>query len=643
MGWDEGLLTKQKIAASHVGCHARVLAGPGTGKTFTLCRRIAYLVNECNVSPEQILALTFTRSAAYELRQRVSETLNSNSKGISRISTLHSFALRQLLKNAHIITAVPTPLRIAGDWEERYIIEEDLKRMLSASLKDIRYKLAQLSSDWQTLTADEDDWETRYPDPEFLGAWREHRKTYGYMLRAELVYQLKKVLEQNPGFTLEQSFQHTLVDEYQDLNRCDLAVIRAISKTNIEIFACGDDDQSIYGFRFAHPEGIRRFNKDYSPCELLDLDYCRRCDRNILKLGLFVASLDTKRIPKSLKPMPDATDGEVKILWFDDEDQESASIAIICKHLIEAKSYSPKDILVLLRNDRYGVFSGPLKEALTIQGIPVASRTDELDPIDQPEGQKLLALLHLCVNPLDSLALRTLLEIRDNNIGSKTIQGAYDLAVRQGLTFAVAMRHIKDSPDLLPRLGSRLSNELTSIESLLAKLPTSPTQPEELTTFISDAAELVVQETEQRDNIIKYLGEVLEKSGAKKLDELLSNIFASLGDKEQEIDSDSVNILTMHKAKGLTADAVFIVAAEDEHIPGDRVGQEVDDERRLLYVSLTRARHSLFLTYCRMRKGRQRFSGRNSGHSRRHLTEFLTDSPISPESGTAYVRTLYEQ
>ncbi|MCJ7807532.1 MAG: ATP-binding domain-containing protein, partial [Dehalococcoidia bacterium] len=151
------------------------------------------------------------------------------------------------------------------------------------------------------------------------------------------------------------------------------------------------------------------------------------------------------------------------------------------------------------------------------------------------------------------------------------------------------------------------------------------------------------QETEQRENIIKYMGEVIEKSGAKKLDELLSNIFASLGDKEQEIDSDSVNILTMHKAKGLTADAVFIVAAEDEYIPGERVGQEVDDERRLLYVSLTRARHSLFLTYCRMRKGRQRFSGRSSGNPRRHLTEFLTDSPISPESGTAYIRTLHEQ
>lgn len=125
---------------------------------------------------------------------------------------------------------VPRPLRIADDWEERNIIEEDIKRILNTDIRTVRKKFNQLSSDWQTLVVEEEGWDLNYPDPQFLGVWRQHREIYGYMLRSELVYQLKKSLEQNPDFTLEQSYQQILVDEYQDLNRCDLAVVKALTE-----------------------------------------------------------------------------------------------------------------------------------------------------------------------------------------------------------------------------------------------------------------------------------------------------------------------------------------------------------------------------------------------------------------------------
>src|SRR5262249_21229099 len=155
--------------------------------------------------------------------------------------------------------------RIADDWEERHIILEDLKLLLQLERVDqARELLNQLSADWQSLTADQADWNQRFPDPRFLGAWQEHRTIFGYTLRAELVYRLKRALEQRRAFDLGRQPSHLIVDEYQDLNRCDLAVIAELARRGAELFVAGDDDQSIYGFRKAHPPGIRRFPQEYN-------------------------------------------------------------------------------------------------------------------------------------------------------------------------------------------------------------------------------------------------------------------------------------------------------------------------------------------------------------------------------------------
>ena len=326
MPWDTDLTDEQKKAASHSGCHACLLAGPGTGKTYAISRRIVYLITEAGISYKKILALTFTRAATQGLRQQILKVLDIT-KGKPQVSTLHSFALKQLLKNASAVTTVPRPLRIADDWEERHIIEEDIKKLLGIqNLHIIQDKFEQLSSDWQTLEAEKKDWEESHPDPAFIGAWQDHRKIFGYMLRSELVYQLKKTIEQNPDFTFEQPYEHVLVDEYQDLNSCDLAVIRKLTEAGGELFATGDDDQSIYGFRYANPEGIRRFEDDYQPCDILNLELCMRCDKKILQLGEFVANLDYKRISKALEPAPAKEEGEVHVLHFPNQVEEARSM-----------------------------------------------------------------------------------------------------------------------------------------------------------------------------------------------------------------------------------------------------------------------------------------------------------------------------
>jgi len=191
MTWNDNLLDDQIDAASFYGSHARLLAGPGTGKTLSLTRRVLFLINEKEVDPSKITVLTFTRAAA-ELKNRIKNELDDESS-LPHISTIHSFALKLLLKNP-ARERLSQPLRIANDYEEEVIIKREIKSILGLThIKEVDNLFNQLSADWETLSAELDGWADRFPDPRFLGAWQEHRSIYGYVLRSELVYQLKKL------------------------------------------------------------------------------------------------------------------------------------------------------------------------------------------------------------------------------------------------------------------------------------------------------------------------------------------------------------------------------------------------------------------------------------------------------------------
>ncbi len=625
MAWDSDLSNAQVKAASYIGGHARLLAGPGTGKTRCLTRRIAYLIIDSGISPSDILATTFTRSAAFELRKEVSEAIGNNIGKVPRISTLHSFSLRQLLRNAPI-SDLPYPLRIADDYEEREIIIEELRVLLNRRVKEIKSLFARLSADWQTLKADQRGWESQFPDPQFVDAWREHRKIYGYTLRAELVYQLKKALL-NPDFQLEGPPHYLLVDEYQDLNPCDLAVVRAIVARGAELYGAGDDDQSIYGFRKAYPQGIRNFNEDYKPSTDLVLEVCRRCDRKILDFAQYVARQDRQRIKKTLIPAKDAEEGVVKLSGFANQGDEARGISRICKSLLDCSEYAPEDILILLRSDYQRRFSTPIRSALEQEQIPAETLENPTASLDEPSGREVLCTLRLLENPQDDLAWRTLLQIRPNQIGKETLSHLYEIARSQSIRFYNAIDLVVQGQQQIPR-AAILQIEFQNIKEHLQMLQ-SKEQGVELADFIKMLTREIVADDNERDAVKDCLNGIVTLTNAQDIKELLTSLQTSLGMYEQNpSDSGKVRIMTMHQAKGLTSPVVIIAAAEDEYIPGRAIGLEMDDERRLLYVSLTRAKHHLYITYCNRRGGQQRRTGRNAGMLNRHLTQFLRDIPI---------------
>ena len=577
MAWDDGLSPDQRTAASHANGNARLLAGPGTGKTKTLTGRVLFLIEVSGVEPRKIVALTFTRAAAFELRDRINKELAGKYADRPTVATLHSYALRNLLHNAARIDALPQPVRIADDWEERHIVLEDLKRLMGGetSVDDVRNKLRDLSADWNTLGIEGDPAQQK-ADAKFVGAWREHRGLYGYTLRDELVYELKRALQRRGDLELVPPTEHLLVDEYQDLNACDAAVIEAIRQRGAKVYGAGDDDL---------------------------------------------------------------------LLRFGDQSEEADGVASLCRHLIDNVQHKPDDILILLRNDRYSKFSKPLAAALKTAGVPYKLKVNDETPLDIDEGRTALSFLRLSLFKYDGLAWRTLLMVSQKGLGDGAFRALYDTARAAG----VSVGQLLTEKDLtgIPRFGAKLQAARTGIlQQLLAagamlEAPTDGSPVPPLFERVTGVFNAVVKDADECAKMLEYVKMVITESDATTAAELLQALSAADSETEQAIVPGAVNILTMHRAKGLTARTVIVVAAEDEYIPGRQEGTPAeDDERRLLYVSLSRARERLVVTYTDQRTGEQRHTGRTSGEKIRNLTRYLQDAPVEPKNGNTYVQKL---
>lgn len=629
---------EQLQAVQHTASHARLLAGPGTGKTFVLSKKVEHLLLHEHIPAASILVLTFTRAAASELRERISKYVGR--EVLPEVSTLHSFALKYLLHNSgRINLPLPTPIRIADDWDENRIIYPDIKLLLNYDRVTKVHKLFHaLSANWDSFVDEPDT-----PDPKFISVWERHRRIYGYTLRAELVYRLAKALQQYGNEFALPEYKYVLLDEYQDLNPCDLAIADELSKRGAFLFVAGDDDQSIYGFRRAHPEGIRKFTADYPNAADLTLTECRRCAPEILHLAHWVIRTDLDRIDKPLNSVVDNR-GEVRVLRYDDQEKEAKGIAAISRCLINRYGYKPDDILILLRIDRNSSFSTVIKDAFSQQEIPISSNTASLDdPLSTSSGRILMSFVRLLDNPQDHLAWRTILQERkSNNLGPSRIRALYQYTIINNTTFSEALERISSEPALIdPSAGRLIQKEYGFISGLLSNM-TGITLVvdavnyvlEQLSDSITDSARL-----EELESAAQHLTKLVAEYDSPSLRDLISQIAATNSEIEQERKPEVVNILTMHKAKGLSSRVVFIVGAEDELIPGrSESGNELEDERRLFYVSLTRAREKVYITYSLRRSGAQQFSGRSISRARaRQITRFLQEAPIIPESGPDYL------
>jgi DNA helicase-2/ATP-dependent DNA helicase PcrA len=623
---------QQAILGHDPKTHARVLAGPGTGKSATLVALVNQLLS--GVEAPRVKLLTFTRAATGELAKKVSE---HPAAAAERPSTIHSFAIYVLLRNPGT-GGFPEPLRIADDWEEKEIVRRTLARRINVRADRLENLFREMAANWESLNPEQNRRVDVAERARFVGGWNEHREIYGYTLLAELPFALRNALHNHPDLEAV-GYDLLIVDEYQDLNACDLEVLRLIANRGCSIIGAGDDDQSIYSFRRAAPKGIRRFLDDYPGSGDYHLSVTQRCGSRIIDWATYVIEGDPGR-PRN-RPRLNSADGsppgEVALLSFAGEGSEADGVTRIVQRLIDVEHVPASEILVLLRGDHHGIFSGPIKERLTRLNIPVSDPGIVERVLGEEANRKMLEILRLLVNRQDSLAWASLLKLT-GGIGETFFEYVYERARENRIQFGQALldSYAVDFPDGPARSSGRAH---TLIESVLAwleahHLPDDAPEQGWGNWIVSVAGEgILPAPSEELATLLRKLDSVAEKE--EEFGRYLGQI-SPLGKDITLAESLGVRIMTMGGSKGLTVQATIIAAIEDGIVP--RPDCDLAEERRLLYVAMTRAKRFSFVTWARQRRGPTARAGAPRVAIRRRHSHFLDGGPVESEDGYAYIQ-----
>lgn len=609
-----------------------ILSGPGTGKTYRLIEYTENLLQE-GIHPSEIVILAFTRTAVREFRDRIVADLGLDEEECPEVRTLHSYSLKQILRH-NPFSDVPEPLCVADDYEERRILMEEVSSALSWPKRDVKDVMKEYQDAWSSLDADESDWSGERRRGEFMSGLQALRRDYGFVLRGELVYLLKTMLDSHPALRPVAAPDYLVVDEYQDLNRCDQKVIRHMYDAGSKLAVAGDDDQTIYeSLRKADPEGIRSFMEDYPDGRRYRMTGCHRCPENVLLYANRLILHNQRRVSKVLQSLRTDHEGEVFALEFQDQNDEASGIAKICENLIR-HGLEPHEILILL--SRFGRGFGQLYlDYLLGRSLPADYFSAKIPFLDDQQVRRAFALMRFTIQPQDALALRTWLETtprlgttsldhfrrwrRDSNL--TFIEGVERLADKD-TTNASWMAKIRSSFSDLSSHATNL-NSIESVQEKIEYVASVQAPPEtQLVDFLEDLRRMASQEDSL--DLSGMIGEIREVQVQRDLN----------------LDEASIRVMTMHSAKGLSAEAVIIPGLEDYLLPGVENPLQVEERRRLLYVSMTRSKDKLYLSHCTRRGGSQRYLGRARGRSRRRRSRFLNDMRIESQSGSSFVSNI---
>ncbi len=636
MAWDDGLSPEQRQAASHWGSSARVLAGPGTGKTRSLIQRVAYLLQEREVPPDQIVVLTFTRAAARELRERLTQHLGVLEDDLPLVCTLHSFALRTLLQY-QAQSAIIQPLRVADDYEEKHVLFHEIGQMIGKPASEVGKALRGFEATWNTLNQEHEAWQAVDFRREFEMALRSLSKFYGFTLRGELVFRLLRLLNGNPLIGQNLGVRHVLVDEYQDLNHCDQQVIARLEEFGAYLYVVGDDDQSIYHFRHAYPDGIRQFTNSRPGCGDYRLTTCHRCPTAIVNLATNLIGWDRTRVSRDLQPESSAIPGEVYALQFQGYADEADGIANICKTYVDADLLRPQDISILLsrrslaKRIAEGLEKAGLPAVVLVPIWPLGGRDDP----PKHEGRLIYCVLRLLVDQYDALAARTWMGLQ-NGVGLGTIKHIREFCRSNDRTLWDGLSSISADPTLIPR-GRIVKAHFDELSEILDELRSAETVENVLDHLVGPAKDNPGAEKAQ---VRQFLDYVIEKEQVESVDGLVQTLQTFDVEAETQLTANAVRVMTMHKAKGLSSEMVIIPALEQDLMPG-RFSEDL--ARRMMYVAMTRSRRVLIFTHSLTRTGAQSYLGTGRGQWQRQRSRFLDEMEIRSRDGRGFISNLRQR
>ncbi|MCZ6638920.1 MAG: UvrD-helicase domain-containing protein [Candidatus Dadabacteria bacterium] len=590
----------QQEAVKHPGGPLLVLAGAGSGKTRIITERISYLVKEHNVSPTNILAVTFTNKAANEMKQRVSRLAQNEAKNIW-IGTFHSTCLRILKREINKLDGYSRDFIIYDDADQIKLIRDCMVRLnIGERLLSPKHVRSQIDSA-KNNGFDPDSSELNHLDKNVLRIYslyeQELRKSNALDF-GDLLHVTVKLFEKNPEVlqNYQNQFQHILVDEYQDTNHVQYKIVELLSRKHRNIFVVGDDNQSIYGWRGADIKNILNFEKDYSDAQIIKLERNYRSTKTILEAANKLILQNKNRHDKNLWTK-NATGDQINYYEARDDKDEAKHV---CSQIgIETKNggYSNKDIAIFFRTNTQ---SRLIEEELLHKGIPykIVGGTEFYK---RTEIKDILAFLKVIANPCDEISLKRILNVPPRGIGKVTVNKLDEIAREKEISFFEAIKLALEKKLLSNSViikVERLYNLLTQLIEFSEK--------DDIVSLINHVLyktkylDMLEREEERRENI----GEILNLAAefGKERDHATLNDFLDSVSLASDLDnlienSDQVTLMTLHSAKGLEFPVVFIVGMEENLLPhfNSTMNGQVEEERRLFYVGITRAKEKLYL------------------------------------------------
>ena len=603
---------EQRQAVEQLDGPVLILAGAGSGKTRTLTYRVANLI-EHGVPAGAILALTFTNKAAKEMKNRIAQLVGEEQAGEAWISTFHSTCARILRRDIEKL-GYSRSFVIYDDEDQTAVLKEILKRLdiddKYLPLREVKSKIG----DSKNKLLSPDEW--------FARSERDHRcrqihdvmTEYEKRMKAlnaldfdDLLIRTLELLADHPPVlaAYRQRFRYVLVDEYQDTNRAQYEMVRLLTEESRNLCVVGDDDQSIYGWRGADIRNILDFEKDYPDAKVIRLEQNYRSTANILDAANQVIVHNTGRKDKQL--WTEAGEGEkIKTFCAGDERDEGAWIAD-CVRNLNVRGERLGDIAVLYRANAQ---SRVLEDMLRRAGIPYRMYGG-LRFYDRKEIKDIVAYLRVLVNPTDDISLRRIINVPKRSIGESTVQEMTAHAAANEMPLYSAL---SDLPECLGSRPRKCVTEFFLLMTLLSALKETMPLSEFIETLIEKTGLEKQYEAEHTDeaqarieNIEEFKGSVAEfvaqnPEGAT-LEAFLEQVALVTDLDQQENTGGAVTLMTLHSAKGLEFRNVFIAGLEENVFPSYRsIGDEdrLEEERRLMYVGITRARNRLYL--CRARE-----------------------------------------
>ena len=604
----EKLNDKQKEAASQIDGSILILAGAGSGKTRTITYRIAHMIENIGISPYSILAVTFTNKAAKEMRERVEDLVGEVAKSCT-ISTFHSFGMRLLRMYAAEVGYSPN-FTIYDTDDQKRIIKAILKGQNitvngnKLTERDLISIISKIKEEIKTVE------EYSVMNKQIIEVYEKYNRSLiesnamdfsDILLNTYKLLQKPEILEK-----VQNKYKYIMIDEYQDTNNLQYKIIDLIARKSSNLCVVGDENQSIYGFRGANILNILNFETNYNNAKIIKLEENYRSTTTILDAANEL--IKNNKSSKDKKLWTQNGKGDlIKVLACDNaRDEVSRIIEIIKENHQNGIAY--RDMTILYRtNAQSRVFEeGLLRYSIphkVFGGISFYSRAEIKD---------IIAYLSIIVNPQDELNLQRIINVPKRKVGEKGIEKIITYARENNLNLLEVLSHIKEISGLTV-VGKEKLLEMYDIIKELRDLSYIETASYIVQTLIDkikyidyikenyDDAEARIENIDEFKNSILELENVV---GELRLNEYLENVSLISATDDLEEKSDYVKLMTIHNSKGLEFPIVFLVGFENEIFPGSRAmfeEKEMEEERRLCYVALTRAEKKLYLSHATIR------------------------------------------